>query len=243
MIKDIKARIIKRHTLSDDIVEFELKPQEPVKFLPGQYVMIKVPIGEKYQYRAYSIANHPEEKSGEIVRIVAKILSGGQGSVYLNTKKENDEIEFRGGLGFFTFKSPAVENIYFICTGTGLIPLLSMIEDQLASGSRSNFILVWGNRFEKDIFWSDLLDELQERHPNFSYELVLSKPTEEWLGSTGYVTDYTKNSGFDFTAGHFYVCGLPQMVEDMKKIFTEKGVTKDRLFEEKFVSVGKSQHS
>lgn len=239
-MKDIKAVIIKKETIADSIIEFTFKPAEPIKYVPGQYLMIKVPVGERFQYRAYSIANHPDESDGSVVRIVVKVLTEGIGSVFLNSKNENEEIELRGGLGFFTFKSPVAEDLYFLCTGTGLIPLLSMIEDQLKQGNKSNFSLIWGNRFAGDIFWQDLLDELAQKYSNFTYEIVLSKPSEEWLGSTGYVTDYTKNSEFNFANGHFYICGHPSMIDDMKKTLNEKGVTKDRLFEEKFISVAKS---
>lgn len=240
-MKDIKARIIAKKSLTHDVLEFVLQPEEPIQYKAGQYVMIKVPQGFKFQYRAYSIANHPEDRDNGIVRIVIKILPQGLASEYLKNKKVGDEIELRGGLGFFVFKSEAIKNIYLVATGTGLVPMLCFLEEVLAGGSDQQFILLWGNRYKVDIYFEELLKELSEKHPNFTYQLVLSKPVGYWTGAKGYVTDILKVRPID-SGYHVYLCGLPQMVEDCKIYLQEQGLTKDQIFEEKYVSLGLTQH-
>lgn len=240
-MKEIKARIIGKKSLTHDVLEFVLQTEEQINYKAGQYVMIKIPQGFKFQYRAYSIANHPEDRQDGIIRIVIKILPQGLASEYLKNKKVGDEIEFRGGLGFFIFKSETVQNIYLVATGTGLVPMLCFLEEILATYSDKQFNLLWGNRYKVDIYFEDLLKELAEKHPNFKYQLILSKPVGYWTGAKGYVTDILKLQPVQLT-DHVYLCGLPQMVEHAKLFLHEKGLTKDQIFEEKYVSLGKTQH-
>lgn len=240
-MKEIKARIIAKKSLTHDVLEFTLQPEEPIQYKAGQYVMIKVPQGFKFQYRAYSIANHPEDRESGIVKIVIKILPQGLASDYLKNKKVGDEIEFRGGLGFFIFKSESVKNIYLVATGTGLVPMLCFLEEILSTSSDKQFTLLWGNRYKVDIYFEDLLNELAEKYPNFKYQIILSKPVGYWTGAKGYVTDILKLQPVD-SISHVYLCGLPQMVEDAKIFLHEKGLTKEQIFEEKYVSLGLSQH-
>lgn len=235
------ATIISKKSLTHDVLEFVFKPEQPISYKEGQYVMIKIPSGEKFQYRAYSLANHSGDREKGLVRIIIKLLDKGAASEYLKTKKAGDQIVFRGGLGFFTFKSQNVDNIYFIGTGTGLAPLVAILNEELSAGNKSKFHLIWGNRFRVDIYWDELLADYKARYPNFTYEIILSKPVGYWQGAKGYVTDLLKNETLDFAAGHFYLCGHPKMVEDAKVILMDKGVEKNRIFEEKYVSVGLSQ--
>ncbi len=233
------AKILRRKSLTHDIIEFILQPDELISFIPGQYVMIKLETPEgRIQYRTYSLAYRATDADNTYLRIVVKILDGGLASEFLRDKKPGDTMTIRGAAGLFTFKSHDIENIYLICTGTGIVPLMSILEHELANGNQSNFVLFFGNRYRVDIFWKDELNELQARYPNFRYEIILSKPDGVWDGKKGYVTDLL-NDTLDYTAGHFYLCGHPDMIESARAQLTKHNVDKERIFEEKYVSVGK----
>jgi len=241
-MKEIKARIVAKKSLTHDVLEFVLQPEELVEYKAGQYLMIKIPQGFKFQYRAYSIANHPADRQEGVLRFVIKILPQGVASDYLKTKRVGDEIEFRGALGFFTFKSLEAKNVVAVATGTGIAPLLCIIEEELEKNSAAQFNLLWGNRFKVDIYSEDLLKELAEKYSNFKYQLILSKPVGYWDGAKGYVTELLKQQPLNSDT-HVYLCGLPQMVEDANAILLEKGVPPTQIFHEKYVSIGKSLHN
>ncbi len=233
------ATILRRKSLTHDIIEFVLLPEELISFVPGQYIMIQLETPEgRRQYRTYSLAYHATDADNTYLRIIVKILDGGLASEFLRDKKPGDLMTIRGAGGLFTFKSPDAQNIYFICTGTGVVPLMSILEHELANGNQSNFVLLFGNRYRVDIFWKDELDELQARYPNFRYEIILSKPDGVWGGKKGYVTDLMDDT-LDYTAGHFYLCGHPDMIEGARAQLMQHDVDTERIFEEKYVSVGK----
>jgi ferredoxin-NADP reductase len=240
----IQATITSRKSLTHDTIELVLSVNEPVAFQPGQYIMLKVPKEQGFQFRSYSVANHPSDSGKNIYRLVIKLLPKGLGSEFLRNKKAGETLEILPPRGFFTFKSEGVKNIYLIATGTGIVPLLSIVENSLYDSKletrNSKFEIYWGNRFKVDIFWQDYLDELKAKQDNFNYTLTLSKAVGYWQGAKGYVTDLLKQNELDWSAGHFYLCGLPQMVEDVKNYLISKDVSTDRIFEEKYISVGKN---
>jgi len=241
-IKEVTAKITHKKSLTHDVIEFILRPEDNIEYEPGQYVMLRVPIEDgKFAFRAYSLANLPKDREEGVIRLLVKILPGGAGSEYLKNTRVGDELQIRGGLGFFTFKSPNTTNIYFVGTGTGIAPLISIISSLLHFNThKANYKLLWGNRFKVDIYLEDYLKELKEAHPNFDYDLILSKPVGYWEGAKGYVTELLKTGKIDFKEGHFYLCGLPQMVEDAQNFLTSNGVEEERIFGEKYVSVGKA---
>jgi len=234
---ETKAKIIEKNILTSDVVEFVFELEKKMEYTPGQFFSIKIEKDGKIQYRSYSIANHPDDPAN-IIRMVIKLLDGGLASEYLRDKKVGEEVELRGSAGMFGYKSDNVKDIYLICTGTGIVPLMNILESQLTTGNQSNINLIFGNRYNGDIFWEDNFKELSEKYPNFHYEITLSRPTDEWSGHRGYVQELLTDK-IDYNNSHFYLCGIPAMVEETKNFLIEKNTPKENIFEEKYVSVGK----
>ncbi|MCC6638987.1 hypothetical protein IT409_00330, partial [Candidatus Falkowbacteria bacterium] len=187
---------------------------------------------------SYSLANHPSDDAS-IIRFVIKLLPGGLASDMLKDKKVGDTLELRGAGGLFTYKSAEAQKVVLVCTGTGIIPVLSIAEFELQKNTTQPIHLLFGTRYKVDIFWEDYLQELTKKHPNFSYDIILSKPVGYWEGKKGYVTQELKH--FTDSRYHYYICGLPQMIEDAKTHLISQGVSPNHIFEEKYISVGLSQ--
>ena len=221
-----------------------MEPEKKIEFKPGQFVMIKVNDGQRDWYRSFSIANHPEDSGENIIRLVIKLLPQGLASEYMKNKKVGDQIEITDARGLMTFKSQEKENVYMCATGTGLIPLLSMLEHALPNSLKAKtYNLLWGNRYKVDIFWLERLTALKNNFTNFNFQITLSKPVGYWDGAKGYVTDIIKNTDVNNNTDHFYLCGLPQMIDDAILILNEKGISKENIFQEKYVSHGKTRTS
>ena len=50
--------------------------------------------------------------------------------------------------------------------------------------------LVYGTRYESDIYYREEFEALAERKPNFHYLPTLSRAEESWGGLRGYVQDH-----------------------------------------------------
>ena len=53
-----------------------------------------------------------------------------------------------------------------------------------------NIWLVYGTRYETDIYYEDYFQKIAASRPNFFYQKTLSRASEGWTGARGYVQEY-----------------------------------------------------
>ncbi len=224
------ARVISATMLTPTTIEVAFEPKEPMSFAAGQYVVVEVgktPTDQPVR-RSYSIANAPTDPRR--FDICVKLVPGGMGSTYLSSLKGGEDVTYLGPLGKFTIgKQPAKEYV-FIATGTGLSPCLSIVLDQLPKNGATPMHLFWGLRNEQDLYYHDRLLELEKQHANFKYTLCMSQPSPSWSGQhrcrvTKLIAEHvTPHPGMEF-----YMAGNGAMIDDVKKLLSERGVTKDAI--------------
>ena len=218
------------------LLKLELVTPDRITFQAGQYVSIKVnELGER---RSYSIASTPDNNHG--VTLVAEIIPGGKGSEYIKGLKPGDTVELLAPLGRFIVDletMPKERKLLFVATGSGIAPIYSMINDLLINKKERRPIrLHWGMRDEGHIFWFDNFQRLAEEHPYFVFDMVLSKPQEEWELCTGHVQDCIGRDLGKEKMGDWegYVCGSPKMVEELKTLLIKMGMPEEQVHHEKF---------
>ncbi len=211
--------------LSHDTKSFVLRTQEPFEFIAGQFVMVNVPFNNTHVRRAYSLAS---KQNGNKIELCLNYVDGGKGSEYFFKLKEGDSVSLDGPYGVFTVKETKREK-FFICTGTGVVPLRSMI--QQLNGAKMT--LIFGKRAECDILYREEFEQLANGNQNFRYVVTLSRPHDGWNGERGYVQHVMKK--FVHANGEFYVCGLKQMVDDVRKELVGMGVQEEHIHVERYV--------
>jgi NAD(P)H-flavin reductase len=251
-----KARVSDKLFLTDNgrfvYLKFELIEPNIIEFEAGQYVSIK--INEQGERRSYSIVSTPDDNHG--FHLVVEVLSEGRGSRYLQKLEIGAEVEVLGPMGKFTvtqshsdtllqqvFGGQAViQKLLFVGTGTGIVPLWSMINDLLINKKETRQMrLHWGMRSEEDLFWLDELEQLSEEHPNFVYDIVLSKPKGEWELCSGHVQDClardfgsASSPQVGLAEWEGYVCGRPETVAEIVTKLKELGMSDQNVYSEKF---------
>lgn len=230
----ISAKLTRRIPLTDDVYELQfelLKPQELI-FSAGQFVNIKVEDGNpKIFFRSYSIMSPPSQKN--TITTCIKLVPTGRATPWLTTVAEGTDMTMMGPVGKFTFHESAKKTI-FIATGTGITPLRCMLEDQLEQGNTSPMHLIWGFRFEKDMFYSDELEKLHEKYPNFTYTMTISRPEENWSGVRGRVTDWLETNLVSPEQTQVYICGVGDMIDDSVSLCEKKGMSKEDIHFERY---------
>lgn len=237
------ARLSDKYYLSENkrflLLKFELVEPNEIKFEAGQYVSIK--ISERGERRSYSIASTPDNMHG--FNLLAEMVVGGLGSKYLQNLNLGEVVEVIGPLGKFTVNekndqaSSNVSNKLFIATGSGIVPIWSMINDLLINKKTLAPIrLHWGMKGEEDLFWVDNLERLTEAHPNFVYDIVLSRGSDNWGLCRGHVQDCLMR---DFPNGELnswegYVCGSQEIVKEVCLKLEELKMKKESIHHEKF---------
>lgn len=233
------ARVSDKYFVSDNqkylYLKFELVLPDRMQFQAGQYISLKV--NEQGERRSYSIASTPDLNHG--FHILAEVIPGGKGSEYLKGLKNGDVIEMLGPLGRFVPSMEGASKYLFVATGSGIVPIYSIINDLLVNKHETKQIrLHWGLRDERHMFWFDNLERLMELYPNFVFDPVLSQPETEWRLCSGHVQDCLTR---DFPAQgalkdwQGYVCGNPEMVEQVTAKLEELGMEAKVIHHEKFV--------
>lgn len=231
MIQKYKAIVKENRKETPTVNTLILKLYKEISFKPGQYVMIDVPKDDIVLKKPYSIASSPSKKTE--IELCIKKLKGGYASNYLCELNEGDELNFTGPMGIFTLNDPLEETLVFMASGTGFMPLRSMIKYLLEQNVKNPIFLFFGIRTENEIIYRKEFEELAAKYENFIFIPVVSR--EEWEGEQGHVQDVCEKYLKNVKNSGFYICGLRNMVEDTVNFLKNKGYSDKQIHYEKYV--------
>ena len=199
-------------------------------FLPGQYVNITA-VNEMVR-RPYSLTSAP---GADVATFLIRNVPGGKMSAYLEAKaKAGDRLLLNGPFGSFYLRAPR-RPILFLAGGTGVGPILSMLEYLAARGANDQPVrLVYGVRDDADLVEVDRIEALRARIPNFTYDTTCSgRRSRHPL--TGHVTDHFSAGVLNNGNVDVYLCGPPEMVESGRRHVAKLGLSPANIHFEKFV--------
>lgn len=231
MAQKFTAEVIQKDPLTPHtyFVTFKLLEPSTLTFRAGQCMMLMCGAGIN---RTMSIASVPSQTSE--ISMVHDISPMGPGSKWTLGLHVGDKVNFVAPTGVFFFDENSPRKKVFVATGTGIAPFYSMIKDYLDRKGDAQIELYWGLRFEEDRFWKELFDGLYEGCPNFVWHQILSRPSENWKGLTGHVTEHVVKTDKDLVADEYYLCGNKQMIEDVRAQLIARNVPKDQIKSELF---------
>lgn len=215
-----EARLVACRPLSPSVRElvFERVDGAPMRFHPGQWVNLFFTIDGEEVKRAYSIASAPSVSPSFEISVTK--VSTGPVSTRLHTLEPGAIVRAVGPSGLFTRDPKDDAPALFVGTGTGVTPLRSMFRSALAEGSNVPLALLLGVRTEADILYREEFEALAARHPNFRFEVTLSRGSDAWLGKRGYVQNWLKelHGGLASERAHVFVCGLDHMIKAVREV-------------------------
>lgn len=206
----------------------EIPELSTFSFQPGQFVTLDLPIHPQpnKRWRSYSIASAPE---GNVIELLIVLLEGGAGTAYLFNKiKVGSEVILRGPQGVFTLPETINEDLFFICTGTGIAPFRSMLW-HIAQHDlpHQNIYLIFGTRKQQDLLYHHEMKVLEEKISNFKYIPTLSR--EEWSGCCGYVHAVYEELCKEKPPALFYLCGWKAMIDEARRKIQDLGYGKKEI--------------
>ena len=239
LIREFEARVAGMRDLTPEIKELrlDLVDSETITFRPGQYIQLQVPGYEgcpESVYRAYSIASAASNSTG-VTLVVTKVPEGLATTFVHEVLREGDDVTFNGPYGEFYLRDSDRE-IFFVATGSGLAPIMSMLCQIADENISRKTTVVFGARHKKDLFYVEEMEALKKRIPQLAVILTLSRPQqdEHWEGERGRVTQVLERiiQGGENKEG--YLCGNPAMVESCEELLKKKGVPQELIFFDKF---------
>ena len=246
--------------------EFVLDDLESFPYLSGQFVSGVAPDQKgKMQTRAYSMASAANRNKFELCvnRVEEGFFSNHLAD--LPDLPIGSTIEIHGPHGHFILQQPITDSI-MVATGTGVAPMRSYLQWLFppdgpdAEKDRSDgkeIWLIYGTRYESDIYYRAEFEALAARKPNFHYLPTLSRPEASWTGLRGHVQEplarvveeraarlgqtlpvppvdpnlLPSELKFDIYA---YICGLNDMVSGVRERLTAFGWHKKQIVFERY---------
>lgn len=231
---DFEAEIVALDFHADSTISFTLAvdDRDSLAFLPGQYMNLGVPGAD--QVRSYSFSSGPKvERTSFLVRNTP----GGAMSTYLTDRAAvGDRLTMTGPYGTF-FLRPPQRRMLLLAGGTGLAPILSILEKIADEGTDQPLHLVYGVTRDADVVGLDVLDDYVERIGSFTYSFCVSDPDGS-AEQIGYVTQFVDDEHLAGGDVDIYLCGPPPMVDAVSAWLSEQGVTPANLYYERFAPKG-----
>lgn len=211
-----EGRVVRIHKESPNVLRFwlEVSDEEPFEYEGGQFVTMDLPIHEKRlkRWRSYSIANKAD--GSNILEFAISYMEDGAASEYFFKEVVvGTRIKFKGPSGTFCLPDEITSPLVMICTGTGIVPFRSMLQQHLSRITDQPIHLIFGTRDRSGILYKEEFENLQQKFTNFHYHIALSR--EEYGGYQGYVHDLYINLPPSITStAHFFICGWQNMIDD-----------------------------
>jgi ferredoxin-NADP reductase len=244
MISTFQSSLIEKKQLSEHIFFIRLKPIDHVmEFKAGQYVIFHIPQGEGYAARRlYSMASSPDQK--DEFSLIVEIVPNGVASEFFMKMNIGDTVTTQGPAGMFTLAEND-RDVVFLATGTGIAPIRSMIEYELAHNPQKKMSLFWGFQKFDNVYLLDEFMNLAKQYLAFTFYNCLSReenldciidPEQKKHHQMGHVNDgFEKIITDDIMRYHYYVCGGPKVVESLKEyLLVNKAIPKEQVHFEKF---------
>jgi 3-ketosteroid 9alpha-monooxygenase subunit B len=191
-----------------------------LRFAPGQFISITIPLGDETRSRPYSVASVPEDRGP--FEICFNRVKGGRGVGWLFDRRVGDTFDFSGPFGSFTIDRAPDAELGFIAEGTAIAPIRPMLKRALASSPSAKIHLIYAAPDREHILYADELDTLVRTAPNFSYEPVIVPADQIYDRLFGMAQSRWITADADRTR-HFYICGVGKGVIRLRDLLRGAG--------------------
>ena len=235
---------LRRETSDTVSLTFDVPPAlvPEFRFLPGQHLTLRIPIGGVELRRCYSICSGLAD--GEL-RIAIKRVPGGRVSSWANTAlRAGDVVDVAPPAGRFTAEPNPLHRRHLlgVAVGSGITPVISILASVLAGEPGSRCTLVYGNRTRSDVIFRDRLAELVDRYgPRLHVVHVVSCEPHGQPLLSGRITG-AKIGELAWRAfrpsdiNDAYLCGPPQMIQQARATLVALGLDPSRVHSEQFTA-------
>ena len=207
-----------------------------VKYKPGQFVVLDLHTNndDKGSTRCFTLSSSPSEN---YLMVTTKIRDSPF-KEKLEDTTEGAKLDVDSLEGEFTLPRDSAQNLVFLSGGIGVTPFRSMIKYATDMDLKNNILMFNSNKSPEKILFKDEFDKCQQLNKNIKIIYTLTENTpEKWNGETGRIDKYLLQkhmSKSTLLSSHYFVCGPPGMVDELKKVLKEIGVSESKIHSEEF---------
>jgi ferredoxin-NADP reductase len=208
------------HTPDTRSLFLSLTSGKHLRFVPGQFISITIPLGDETRSRPYSIASDPEDRGP--FEICFNRVENGRGVGWMYERRAGDTLDFSGPFGAFTIDRAPEAELGFIAEGTAIAPIRPMLKRALASSPAAKIHLIYAAPDRAHILYAAELDALAQSAPNFSCETVIA-PAEKIYDRLHELAQARWVTGNTIRTRHFYICGVGKGVISLRDLLRGAG--------------------
>ncbi|MBU2952049.1 ferredoxin--NADP reductase [Tamlana agarivorans] len=215
-----------------------------LKYKPGQFLTIKIPIEGVKHNRAYSFSSNPY--TDKDLKITIKRVEEGLISNYVHDfLSAGDKIEVGLPAGTFCIEPEAKAKKQYVlfAGGSGITPMFSIVKSILTQETNSKVLLIYANQSMDSIIFHDEIKALEVAYSEkFSVEHIISfNPQGENNYHAGLATIDLVDAVFykhdlKYEDHEYMICGPSGYMEKIKEILNANGVTREKIKLEVFKS-------
>lgn len=227
-----QLKLIEKTKLSESTFHLSFKCENPVNFIPGQFITFLFTDQSGVKRRNYSIANYP---GSDIIDVAASLVPGGFASEIFRKLEIGEELNAMLPFGQFILKTPPKRYI-LVATGTGITPYRSMLPDllKLAEQQGTKVEIFMGARKAEDLIYKEDLDQAaNNKLVNVTYCLSKENISNYYYGR---VSSLLRSFDLDPNGDQVYLCGNPNMVDELYTFLKDLGFTNLNAKREKYIS-------
>jgi NAD(P)H-flavin reductase/ferredoxin len=233
----VQGRVVGQQKLTHDITQLTVRLDDALAYRAGQFAEISFPAEPRLEgvARSYSFASKPGDDG--IVTFFVRKVPGGRMSTLVNDEDlDGQPVQVDGPAGDFWLR-PSNAPLLLIAGGSGLAPVLAMLEQAHAEGITRAVTLVFGARTQADLYAMSAIEDLARSwRGDFRFVPVLSAAEGDatWTGARGLVTEVL--SSVVTPAAEAYLCGPPAMIDAAVIVLEGCGVARDRIRSDRFTT-------
>ncbi len=244
----LTIRQARKETREAIVLTLEIPEQwrELFAWQPGQHLtfrrMVTGEAGQKEEIRrSYSICSAPSKKD---LSVLIKRIPGGQFSEPAQQFQAGDVVEAMPPTGHFVLQPAENRHYVGMAAGSGITPILGMLQAVLEQTEHSHFTLLYGNATTDSILFLEKLADLKDQYPHrLSVLHAISREPVDIPVLSGRIDSdkirrlhaaefaHTRPSGY-------YLCGPGSMIEDLSTTLKALGVPAADIHHEQFLSEG-----
>lgn len=230
-------KVLSVHHWNDSLFSFTTTRPDSLRFESGQFVMIGLEVDGRPLLRAYSIASANYDEHLEFFSI--KVPNGPLTSRLQHLKVGDDLLVGKKPTGSLLVDDlKPGKNLYYLSTGTGLAPFLSLIRDPSVYEKFEKIVLFHGVRTVSELAYMDFITNELPNNEFFGEEVrqkLIYYPTvtREPFRNQGRLTDLVTSGKlfediglppFNPETDRAMLCGSPEMLKSTCELLDAAGL-------------------
>ncbi len=238
------VREVRKETRDAIAVEFDVPDElrDEFAFTQGQHLTLRAVVDGKEERRSYSICS---SAAGKRLRVAIKRVDDGVFSAWAHaTFAPGTQLDVAPPEGHFFLPLDPKERKHYLAfaAGSGITPVLSLVETTLAVEPHSRFTLVYGNRSSSSTMFREELLRLKDRYlERLAIVFVTSREKQEIDLFNGRID---ANRVRELTEGWIdlteidavFLCGPEPMMDEVSAALAERGFDRSRIVVERFAT-------